>query len=83
MKKIYSKPEVVFESFMVSTSIAAGCEVDTDQASRGNCGLKFGSYILFVSVETGCNFWNEKNPNESADGICYHNPSENNNLFNS
>lgn len=79
MKKTYSKPEIEFESFTLCTRIAS-CAVDTDLMSQNTCGIQFGpTQVLFVDETTGCNFYND----EAGEKICYHNPSDDNNLFNS
>lgn len=81
MKKVYSKPDIVFESFTLSTNIAAGCERKTNTPSQDQCGFKFGSDIVYTDTMYGCT---DIKPDQSLlDGFCYHNPSENNNLFNS
>lgn len=81
MKKLYSKPDIHFESFSLSTSIASTCEVKTYHPSNGVCGLKFGSQFIFTEEIEGCT--TKIVEGEAYDGLCYHNPSENNNLFNS
>jgi hypothetical protein len=83
MKREYKKPIVVFESFCVSTNIAADCEHKTKLPSPNEqygCGYEIRGAIVFTSQVQGCTY-------EEADGdhngICYHNPSETSNLFNS
>ena len=88
MKKTYTKPQISFESFLMSTNIAAGCEFKTSQMAEGACGYKpsdrWTGPNVFVSASTGCG---TTYPNgEYSDGkdvICYHNPTDLNNLFNS
>lgn len=86
MKKAYNAPEILFESFSMSTNIAAGCETIIDNPSSGNCGLEFGDLVIFVGDFTGCKS-NDGVVVEGDDGnyngICYHVPTGNNNLFNS
>ena len=79
MKKIYSKPEIMFEDFTLNESIAGPCEVKTHTPAQGQCGVEFGPFIVFMST-TNCNFIQD---NQEYDGFCYHIPSESNNLFNS
>ena len=82
MKKVYMKPEVVFEDFSLSTNIASGCEIKTNTPSQGTCAYgedtDFGVAIFLDSV-AACTY-------HQAEGefnkICYH-TFENNNLFNS
>lgn len=81
MKKIYTKPEIIFEDFSLSTNIAGDCELDTSLQSPDECGyqLRTGE-IVFLSKETGC----DTVPVDGAyNGYCYHVPTEDNNLFNS
>ena len=40
MKKIYSKPEIMFDSFTLTTNIAAGCGKKIDTHVNGVCGLE-------------------------------------------
>ncbi len=80
MKKTYSKPEILFEDFSLSTNIAAGCEFDVTH-DQGSCGIKFGLDVLFNRDMSGvCNEYPE---NGMHDGYCYHNPTETNNMFSS
>lgn len=82
MKKYYIAPEILFEDFSVSTSIAAGCEVKTDLPTSTQCGLKWGKKTLFTDTMSICSM----TPGSGTDPyteLCYHNPSEDYNLFNS
>ena len=87
MGKIYTKPDIVFESFSLSTSIAAGCEVKTNTPHSGTCGVQYGAMTVFLTGVGGCghqlpfekDYWVDKFGN----AFCYHNPSEDSNLFNS
>ena len=46
MKKTYSKPEIVFENFVLSTNIAANCDVIISTADSGNCGIEwYGDFL--------------------------------------
>lgn len=81
MKKAYSKPMITFESFTLSTNIAAGCERIVGNPSKGTCGI-MGSdgetlFSGFCDVD-----WMSKY-GDDYDGFCYHVPFDNNNLFNS
>lgn len=81
MKKTYSKPEIVFESFAMNVNIAA-CGFDTNLQARGTCGYPYGGYVMFldgISDCTGENGWVVKADGEN--GICYHNPTDTNRLF--
>lgn len=80
MKKSYSAPDIVFESFSLSSSIAA-CEVETN-FNEGNCGYElYPGFIIFMLGVDGCYMQIESNI--YADKICYDNPSGFMNLFSS
>lgn len=88
MKKAYSKPEIVFENFSLSTNIAGDCEVKTWLPSNNSCGLEFtGIGKVFLDTMGGCT---EEDgypiPSVGGDGefngLCYHVPYGDN-LFNS
>ncbi len=86
MKRSYTKPEILFEDFTLSVNIAAGCEVIADHG-MDECGYNvdkdFGlEFYVFTTQIAGCQNA-QLNPNEAYDGLCYHNPSELNNVFSS
>lgn len=83
MKKIYKKPEIMFEDFTLSTNIAAGCEVKVGNPSKGTCGITTSdSEITFFNIGIVRNCSSE--PSDGMyDGACYHAPYDTNNLFNS
>ena len=87
MGKIYTKPDIVFESFALSTSIAAGCEVKTNTPNSGTCGFKYGPLRVFIDGVNGCTYKPSLNSqtwmDDKGNSFCYHNPSEDSNLFNS
>jgi hypothetical protein len=81
MKKVYEKPQIMFESFELSSSVAAGCELVTNLPAPMTCGYPYGrEKVVFVNESTGCQFV----PDDGMyNGYCYHAPTDNNNLFNS
>lgn len=90
MKKTYSKPDIFFEDFSLSTSIAAGCEEKPSvyAADVRPCGVKWDAGIyVFTETMYGCNIKavSGKTENNLVDSqnnaLCYHNPSENYNVF--
>lgn len=91
MKKTYTKPEISFESFLMSTNIAGDCELKADTQSNYNtCGLVFGDKILFGTNLTGCTKYGDHSllfkPYEKKEGyesFCYHTPTTGTNIFNS
>lgn len=79
MKKVYVKPDIIFDDFTLSTTIAAGCERQTDTPSSNMCGVEFGGMTLFTSAVLACT----TEVDDGFNDICYHNPSDILNLFNS
>lgn len=84
MKKIYSKPQIVFDSFELSQSIAAGCEYKSNHA-YGSCALDvdepgWNTTTLFVSGVGDCS---TKTQDGVYNGICYHVPTDDKNVFSS
>lgn len=84
MKKTYTKPEIMFEDFTLTTNIAAGCEALTTTATLRACGLDYSGIQIFMEGQTGCT--DEQVTNVGGDGkwqhICYHIP-DGFNVFNS
>ena len=82
MKKQYSKPEIMFESFTLSVNIAGDCEIKIDNQSKDTCGYIHGTgaETLFINDSTGCS---SHTADSEDNGFCYHVPIESNNLFNS
>lgn len=83
MKKCYIAPEILFEDFSISTNIAAGCEEKTNLPSYNLCGLKWGKKVLFTDELSACTTKFSSAGTNPYDGLCYHNPDSNYNLFNS
>lgn len=86
MKKIYEKPQIVFESFIMSTNIAAGCEEIVRTFDKGTCAIVgTGNVSVFSGTMNICDFTPTDlgNPDDTWNGFCYHVPSERSNLFNS
>lgn len=80
MKKIYSKPEIMFDSFTLTTNIAAGCGNRITTLAEGACGIELpGVGVVFLDNVAGC----KDNPIAEDDMYCYHVPTENTKLFNS
>lgn len=84
MKRAYEKPDIIFEDFSLSTSIALNCEVLANSNS-GTCPYvetdgRGNTLNVFTETVTGCVY---KPANGDYNGLCYHNPYDANNLFNS
>ena len=82
MKKSYVKPQVCFEDFHLSTSIAAGCEYTTNQAMN-QCVYHLANDVGNVFVDANTNCHDITAPGGSYGSICYHVPADTNNLFTS
>ena len=73
MKKMYSKPDVMFESFTMSTNIAANCEViNVNPSANEDCSYSSAFGNVFIS-EPSCEI---TAPGGEFGNICYHIPSE-------
>lgn len=84
MKKIYSKPEIMFDSFTLTTNIAAGCKHIIDTFANGSCGMFFpGAGNVFTTNVSGCSDKPVSPDGDQYGGICYHVPYEDSKLFNS
>jgi hypothetical protein len=71
MKKIYTKPEISFESFKMTSSIATGCKLDKDEIPLPDMG-----YTIFIE---GCEYV----PVDGEFGICYDVPTDDTRVFGS
>lgn len=78
MKKPYSAPEILFEDFSLSSSIAAGCEFIAN-AAENVCGYQSRYGMVFTEKVSGCDF---KEP-DTNDSLCYHVPNDYANIFSS
>ena len=82
MKKIYSKPQILFEDFSLSTSITVGCDVQNNTPSQDQCGVYFeGVGNVFITGLNACSDFEADNG--EFQGLCYHVPIDTSNLFNS
>ena len=79
MKKAYSKPDIVFEDFSLSTNIAAGCE-EKPFNNTSECGVKWAKKIIFTESMNGCTTKIVSGDSE-YDKLCYHNPDGGYNVF--
>lgn len=78
--KTYSKPDIVFESFSLSTNIAgAGCIVSA-AATPGACALELDGINVFLTEVFNCHL-KVKDGSKEFNYLCYHVPTGDNNLF--
>ena len=79
MKKAYSKPVILFESFMLSTNIASGCGPQAELLHADyQCGKMFSNgQTIFMDGMYGCNDIKVV-ADQDGDGqwgtFCYHIP---------
>ena len=79
MRKKYVKPEAVFESFELSTNIAAGCGLTQGaNHAQGSCTFAYLDEILFTGSMAACAY-----APEDGGGICYHVPNASTKMFSS
>ncbi len=79
MKRVYEKPQIMFEDFSLSVDIAAGCEVSSNFA-RNECTISLpGVGNVFLEGVAVCQ--TAIDDGSAGDGICYHVPTDTNNLF--
>lgn len=79
-KKKYVKPQILITSFELSESIASGCE-QISNAAEYMCAVvdKEAEMTYIADGVSGCTF----TPPNPDDFVCYHIPSDNNNVFSS
>lgn len=84
MKKVYSKPEIFFEDFTLTTNIAGDCEHKTNTPSSYQCGVNASGINVFLEGMTGCEDFEvvAVGGDGEFNNICYHVPYGEN-LFNS
>lgn len=74
--KKYSKPQIVFESFELSTNIAAGCQHSANHY-QGSCSVTIGGKPVFMAGVEGCQFTVQ----DEYAGMCYTIPLADNSVF--
>lgn len=81
MKKTYTKPEIAFDDFTLSNTIAASCENYNDMPALGSCGFKnaLGMNVFYSVGYSGC----ENASLPEIGGLTYRVAVELNGLFNS
>lgn len=76
MKKTYVKPRIMFESFSLSQSISAGCEITNphdDRLAFTGAGVGGGVGYVFAD-ENACDVYMDDDGSWGTQwgGICYH-----------
>ena len=85
MKKAYTTPDILFDSFALNENIANvnnNCTRNITNQYSGECGMQYGNKIVFTVSANGCRVKIEDG-SAMFDGLCYHIPSGENKLFNS
>lgn len=81
MKKHYEAPEIYFDDFSLSTSIAGDCGTIIGNPSRNICAYKTRTGLnVFMSGMSACTTTEDDGDYQ---GFCYHVPIDDKNLFNS
>lgn len=80
MKKTYTKPQIAFDSFELSQTIAR-CEIISNVV-KDVCGWYDEETDMNVFVAEGACEW-VPDGDDIHNGICYHVPAEAHNLFSS
>ena len=85
MKKAYSKPQILFDSFELAQDIAAGCEEIANHALYQCAWYDEESDItVFVESISACTYKPQKNEQpDMYNGLCYHVPTDSYNVFTS
>lgn len=84
--KNYVKPQIIFEDFSLNTNIAGDCKQIIDTLAEGTCALLgSGNIAMFNNGVAACDYkpGDMGGKDDEWDGVCYHVPTEGNNLFNS
>lgn len=79
MKKSYMKPTLLADNFGMSENISSDCEGIANW-SEFNCSVTIPDlgWVIYMSAENGC-----AKTGVGTDLICYHNPTDANNVFSS
>lgn len=81
MKKVYTKPQIAFESFQLTSNIAGDCNTKPNtQADDATCGYNDNGWIIFQSGPL-CTM--PVGQDGIYDRICYHVPTGDISVFTS
>lgn len=76
-KLAYSKPNVEFVDFTLSSNIAANCSQIATTSDVNTCFYEENGLIVFVTTDSGCTF----PTGNSEDNFCYHVPFDDKRIF--
>ena len=82
MKKKYSTPQIMFDTFELSENIAVGCAVISNH-NEGICPVPVFGTVLFMQEPCIMTPLNDDQLKMYTSKVCYHNPSENDKIFTS
>ena len=90
MKKTYTKPQIVFESFQLTANIAGDCNTKPNIANEATCGyIDDNGWIIFQNSAV-CNMPAsavcidvQVGPDGKHNGLCYHVPTGDMSVFTS
>lgn len=87
MKKKYTAPGIIFESFSLSAAVTTNCDTKIDTISLDTCGVDTGVQYIFFTTMNNCRTQPGAFPipkeDDGFNGFCYHVPTEGTRLFNS
>ena len=77
MKKTYTKPQMIFDSFAVTANIAS-CASEAN-LQQGDCPAYIAGMPVFTTDASGCRI----KAQDGYHGICYYVPTADSNVFGS
>lgn len=83
MKRTYQKPQIAFESFVLTQNIATNCGDYSNSTTgkpshgeQGSCGWQVDGFgVIWVDQQSGCSVF--YGPDDEVCGVCYNSPSGN------
>ena len=81
MRKAYTKPNIVFDSFNIDMNIAA-CAKAIGEHGQGSCAANVSGFMVFTSDISGCTF-TQADGDDNVFHLCYYVSSADQTLFGS
>jgi hypothetical protein len=81
MKKNYSKPEIVFESFKMTTSVAGPCVHKGNSSDQNTCDFDTGVGVIFAQALVCNEADGEFNVQDGEFDFCYDTPTADQRVF--